>query len=207
MEDNSLKAILEALLFVGEKPLTIEQLKQAFEEDLKADEIRSNLELLKKEYVESARGFRLVEVAGGYQLVTDARLSAYLKRFFQSREKRKLSQASLETLSVVAYKQPVTRADIEFIRGVNVDGALKTLLENRLVRMVGRKEVPGRPMLFGTTKEFLEHFGLNTLDELPSLTEFTEKDIASHLLPPQMKDERVQPAEASIQSESSNERG
>ncbi len=207
MEDSSLKAVLEALLFAGEKPLTIEQFKQAFEEDLKADEIRSSLELLKKEYAESGRGFRLVEVAGGYQLVTDARLATYLKRFFQSREKKKLSQASLETLSVVAYKQPVTRADIEFIRGVNVDGALKTLLENHLVRMVGRKEVPGRPMLFGTTKEFLEHFGLNSLDELPSLTEFTEKDIASHLLPPQMKDERVQGAEASIQSENDNERG
>ena len=90
---------------------------------------------------------------------------------------------------MVAYKQPATRADIEFIRGVNVDGALKSLLEKRLVRIVGRKEVPGRPMLFGTTREFLDHFGLNSLQELPSLTEFTEKDISAQLLPPELKQE------------------
>ena len=183
------KFVIEAVLLASEKPLGIDQLKQAFEEALSAEELRGCLQALKEEYEAQARGFRLVELAGGWQLVTDALLAPYLKRFFQSREKKKLSQGALETLSVVAYKQPVTRADIEFIRGVNVDGALKALLEKRLVRLVGRKEVPGRPMLVGTTREFLDHFGLNTLQALPSLTEFTEKDISSQLLPPELKQE------------------
>ena len=184
---REIKSIVEAILLACEKPLSIDQLKQAFEKDINADELRDCLGQLKEEYEAQARGFRLAELAGGWQLITDAVLGPYLKRFFQSREKKKLSQGALETLSVVAYKQPATRADIEFIRGVNVDGALKSLLEKRLVRIVGRKEVPGRPMLFGTTREFLDHFGLNALQELPSLTEFTEKDISSQLLPPELK--------------------
>jgi segregation and condensation protein B len=97
--------------------------------------------------------------------------------FLQAKDKKKLSQASLETLSIIAYKQPLTRAEIEFIRGVNVDGAIKTLLEKGLVRISGRKEVPGRPILYSTTKDFLDHFGLGSLKDLPKLAEFSEKDI------------------------------
>ncbi len=151
--------------------------------------IRAYLAELKKEYEAQGRGFRLFEIAGGYQLVTDEKFSPYLKKFYQSREKRRRSQASLETLSVVAFRQPVTRADIEGVRGVNVDGALKSLLEKGLVKIAGRKEVPGRPILYGTTKEFLEHFGLNSVKELPPLSEFTLKDIEEHLLPPELKSE------------------
>ncbi len=187
MGNEEIKHAIEALLFASEKPLSPEQIQEAFEEDLGAQEIRRALEALKKEYIEGNRGFKLFEIAGGFQLVSDPRFASYLKRFYQAREKKRLSQASLETLSVIAYRQPATRADIEFIRGVNVDGAIKTLLEKGLIRIVGRKEVPGRPMLYGTTKEFLEHFGMNSIKELPALTEFKQEDIAENLLPPEMK--------------------
>jgi segregation and condensation protein B len=187
LERDELKSAFEALLFASEKPLIIEQMKEAFMDAPTEAEIRGILDELRKEYEAQNRGFRLLEIAGGYQIVTDPRFSEHLKRFYQSRLKKKLSQATLETLSVVAYKQPVTRADIEFIRGVSVDGAVRTLLEKGLVKIVGRKEVPGRPMLYGTTKEFLDHFGLNTIKELPALSEFSEKDIDPSLLPPEMK--------------------
>lgn len=187
MENNELKYVIEALLFACERPLTVEQIKQAFEEELNAEDISSSLQALKADYDNQGRGFRLFEIAGGYQLVTDPRFGSYLKKFYQEREKKRLSQASLETLSVIAYRQPVTRADIEFIRGVNVDGAIKTLLEKGLVRIVGRKEVPGRPMLYGTTKEFLDHFGLSSVKDLPSLTEYSVKDLEPNQLPPELK--------------------
>lgn len=189
---EDLKCAIEALLFASERPIGVEEIKTAFEERVEDGLVRTSLENLKSEYESQKRGFRLIEIAGGFQLVSDPRFAETLKRFYQSREKKRLSQASLETLSVVAYKQPVTRADIEFIRGVNVDGALKTLLEKSLVRLVGRKEVPGRPMLYGTTKEFLEHFGLVSLEALPPLAPFTEKDIQDQLLPPEMKMETGQ---------------
>ncbi len=187
MDQNELKVAIEALLFASERPLLAEELKEAFQEKLESAEIKKILETLKNEYETQARGFRLFEIAGGYQLVTDPRFSEYLKRFYQSREKRRLSQATLETLSVVAYRQPVTRADIEFIRGVNVDGAVRTLLEKGLIRIAGRKEALGRPMLYTTTQMFLEHFGLNSLKDLPPLKEFTLQDIEPHLLPAELK--------------------
>ena len=187
MENNELKYVIEALLFASERPLSAEQIKQAFGEDLSTEDISASLEALKNEYEEQQRGFRLFQIAGGYQLVTDPRFSPYLKKFYQEREKKRLSQASLETLSVIAYRQPVTRADIEFIRGVNVDGAIRTLLEKGIVKIVGRKEVPGRPMLYGTTKEFLDHFGLGSLKELPALSEYSLKDLDPNLLPPELK--------------------
>ncbi len=196
MSDTELKYAIEALLFASERPLTLDQIKEAFssengEESVSEKELREYLAVLKSEYEMQARGFKLFEIAGGYQLVTDERFSSYLKKFYQSREKKRVSQASLETLSVIAYKQPVTKAEIEAIRGVNVDGALKTILEKGLVKIVGRKEVPGRPILYGTTREFLEHFGLKSVKELPPLTEFTLKDIEDHLLPPELKSENV----------------
>lgn len=187
MQNDELKAVIEALLFASEKPLSVEELKEAFEEKLTSEDIAESLNGLKADYQNQNRGIRLFEMAGGYQFVTDSRLAPYLKRFYQEREKKRLSQASLETLSVVAYRQPVTRADIEFIRGVNVDGAIGTLLEKGLVKIVGRKEVPGRPMLYGTTKAFLDHFGLKSVKELPALSEYTLKDIEPHLLPPELK--------------------
>ncbi len=213
MANEDLKHAIEALLFASERPLTPEQIKEAFEESQEVSVIRRALEELRGDYVSENRGFKLFEIAGGFQLVTDPRFSSYLKRFYQSREKKRLSQASLETLSVIVYRQPVTRADIEFIRGVNVDGALKTLLEKGLVRIVGRKEVPGRPMLYGTTKNFLEHFGLNSLKDLPALNEFTMKDLDPHLIPPELKEgllegkAQAQNAEPETQSSSQEKEG
>jgi len=203
VSDTELKYAIEALLFASERPLTVDEIQEAFsaeggslpdrqagasggQEGVSEKDVREYLAELKKEYETQSRGFKLFEIAGGWQLVTDERFSSYLKKFYQSREKKRLSRASLETLSVIAYKQPVTRADIEAIRGVNVDGALKTLLEKGLARIAGRKEVPGRPILYRTTKEFLEHFGLNSVKELPPLKEFTLKDIEGHLLPPEL---------------------
>ncbi len=177
---------LEALLFAAERPLTTDEMAAAFEPALKAGEVDELLGELRGEYELQQRGFRLYEIAGGYQLVTDARFESQLKRFYQARLKKRLSQATLETLSIIAYRQPVTRADIEFIRGVNVDGALKTLLEKDLVRIAGKKDVPGRPLLYGTTKNFLERFGLNSVDELPPLSQFTERDIQDQLVPAEM---------------------
>ena len=207
MENNEFKYVIEALLFASEKPLSAEEMKEAFEEKLTTENIVEGLCALKTEYEDQKRGFRLCEMAGGYQLVTDSRLAPYLKRFYQEREKKRLSQASLETLSVIAYRQPVTRADIEFIRGVNVDGAIRTLLEKGLVKIVGRKEVPGRPMLYGTTKIFLDHFGLNTVKELPALSEYTLKDIEPHLLPPELRlaEGSDTPADAAVEPPSDGE--
>lgn len=178
------KAALEALLFASEKPLALGEIRQAFDADLSEADILSALNGLKQDYESQNRGFKLFEIAGGYQLVSDPRFADTLKKFYQSRIKKRLSRAALETLSVVAYRQPVTRADVEFIRGVNIDGALKSLLEKNLVKSAGRKDVPGRPMLYETTKEFLEHFGLKSLEDLSLLKAYTEKDLDPSLLPP-----------------------
>jgi segregation and condensation protein B len=187
MADEELKHAIEAILFASEKPLAPEELKVAFDGTVGVADIRAALEILKNDYASDCRGFSLTEVAGGYQIVTDARFAEVLKKFYQSREKKKISPASLETLSIIAYKQPVTKADIEFIRGVNVDGPLRTLLEKGVIRIAGRKDVPGRPILYGTTREFLVRFGLGSIKDLPPLSEFTQKDIDPNLLPPELK--------------------
>ncbi len=191
--DQDLKYIIEAVLFASDRPLTAKDLKDAFEDGTTPAGIEAALEELSADYEAQGRGFALREIAGGWQILTHERFSDHLKRFYQSREKRKLSPASLETLSVVAYKQPVTKADIEFIRGVNVDGPLKTLIEKNLIKIAGRKDVPGRPILYGTTNEFLSHFGLKSTKELPPLSEFSEKDIDPSLLPPQMRSVEASP--------------
>lgn len=192
---DNLKAALEALLFASERPLTPEEMKNAFEEGISAADIRAQIEVLRNEYDQDERGFRIYEIAGGFQLASDIRFAEVLKRFYQSREKKKISQAGLETLSVIAYRQPVTRAEIEAIRGVNVDGAVRTLMEKGLIRIAGRKEVPGRPILYGTTQMFLEHFGLKSMQELPPLSEYSLKDLDPGLLPADMKRENEEPGD------------
>lgn len=192
---DDLKGAVEALLFASEKPLSAEEMKNAFPEgegSVTASDIRKTVEALKDEYEAQNRGFRVYEIANGYQIASDMRFAEVLRRFYISREKKKISQAGLETLSVIAYRQPVTRADIEGIRGVNVDGAIKTLMEKGLIKIAGRKDVPGRPILYGTTDEFLEHFGLKSTQELPPLSEYSLKDLDPSLLPPEMKQANVQ---------------
>ena len=187
---DDLKGAIEALLFASERPLSAEEMKSAFpegEESVSVPDIREQVEILKNEYEAQNRGFRVYEIANGFQIASDMRFADVLRRFYISREKKKISQAGLETLSVIAYRQPVTRAEIEAVRGVNVDGAVKTLMEKGLIRIAGRKDVPGRPILYGTTDAFLEHFGLKSTQELPPLSEYSLKDLDPSLLPPEMK--------------------
>ncbi len=176
MEDVDLKRAIEALLFVSEKQLTIEQIKDATKIS-EVKRIKAMIDAIQLECSEQNRGFRLVHVAGGIQFVTDPALSDVVKSYGVAKEKRKLSVASLETLSIVAYKQPITRQEIEYIRGVNVDGAVRTLTDRGLLKIAGRKDVPGKPLLYATTKLFLEHFGLDGIRDLPRLAEFTLDDI------------------------------
>lgn len=175
MNPEMLRRIIQALVYVCDKPLTVDQVKEVTGSE--SADIRQAFEELRDAYAASQSGFLLKEVAGGWQFVTDPEMAPYIRTYVQHRDQKKLSGAGLETLSIIAYKQPITRAEIEYIRGVNVDGAMKTLLEKGLVKISGRKEVPGRPLLYSTTKFFLDHFGIANLKELPKLAEFTEKDI------------------------------
>ena len=175
MEIQELKKALEAFLFVSSHPVQIAHMQEVLGVDDQAL-LQNAIEELRKKYEKDDSGLRLIEIAGGYRLGTVPELAPYVKKLF-GREKSRLSRASLETLSIIAYRQPVTRSEVEAIRGVNVEGALNTLLERGLVRIAGRKDTVGRPILYGTTRLFLEHFGLNTLKELPALNEYSEHDL------------------------------
>lgn len=164
-----LRSILESLLFSGGDPVPLGRLTQILTGYERRDIVRA-LNELAEEYRREERGFRLQEVAGGYQLRTTRANAEFVKALLQQRPVR-LTRAALETLAIVAYRQPATRAEIEVIRGVDVDAVLTTLLERRLVRVIGRKDVVGRPLMYGTTPEFLETFGLKDLASLPTLEE------------------------------------
>jgi segregation and condensation protein B len=166
-----LGAVLTALLFSTSRPLSAEQLAEASGAEL-AD-VQGALGNLRSLYHEELFGFTLEEVSGGYQLRTSPRAATALQKLTPQRTKR-LSRAALETLSVIAYKQPVQRAEIEAIRGVDALPTLRTLLDSKLIRMVGRKEAIGQPALYGTTEKFLERFGIAALEELPSVRELEE---------------------------------
>ena len=169
---SELKSIVEALIFASPDPVTIKTLTKLLDTEPK-EEIVAAIEALKQEYQRQG-GLTLVEVAGGYQIVTRAELHEWVRRLFHERTTQKLSVASLETLAVIAYKQPVTAPEISEIRGVNTSGVLGTLVERHLVRVAGRKQVVGRPFLYGTTREFLERFGLNDLSDLPKVEDMSE---------------------------------
>src|SRR4051812_13187425 len=179
-----LKFILEAILFSAQKPLSIKEMKEVFatapehaESDetvrglkkVKDKELEAALEVLAGEHEQAARSYRLVCVAGSWQFVTQPEYAPWLKALVGHRVRPpKLSQPALETLSIVAYRQPITRAEVEQIRGVAVDGVMQTLLERGLIEQVGRAEVVGRPMTYGTTSVFLEYLGLRSLEDLPA---------------------------------------
>jgi len=169
---SELKAIVEALMFASPEPLTIKTLAKLLATEPKED-IVAAVDALKEEYTRPG-GLVMVEVAGGYQIVTRPELHEWVRRLFHERTTQKLSVASLETLAVIAYKQPVTAPEIAEIRGVNTSGVLGTLVERHLVKVVGRKQVVGRPFLYGTTREFLERFGLNDLSDLPKVEDMSE---------------------------------
>jgi segregation and condensation protein B len=169
---DNIKQIIESLLFVAEEPLTIERIRNIIAV-VNQDEVRSALSELSDEYTTRGGGFYLREVAGGYQLRTRPEFTQWIKRLLQPKQQR-LSKAALETLAIVAYKQPIIRSDIEYLRGVDCGGILRMLLERKLIRILGRKELPGRPMIYGTTRHFLEVFDLKDLTDLPSPKEIEE---------------------------------
>ncbi|MBL7157155.1 MAG: SMC-Scp complex subunit ScpB [Candidatus Omnitrophica bacterium] len=175
MAKEMTKKVIEALLFVSEKPLTIEDFRQALD-GLDEEAIKQNIEKLREEYAKEQRSFSIAELAGGYQIVTNPEFAPWIGKLFR-RDEIKFSGPSLETLAIIAYKQPLTRSEIERIRGVNVEGVLKTLLDKNLIKIRGRKDAPGRPITYGTTDEFLQRFGLKGLEQLPKLRDFTEHDL------------------------------
>jgi segregation and condensation protein B len=172
MSNDKNPAVLEALLFASSRPLSMDNLSEASGWDKK--DIREALKQLGEEYENQGRGFTLEEVAGGFQLRSDPRFADQVSKLFASRARRRFTRSSLETLSIIAYRQPVTRAEIEQIRGVDSGAVLKTLLSQVMIRVLGRKEAPGRPILYGSTREFLEYFGLRDLESLPTLEEVAE---------------------------------
>jgi len=199
----SLSQVIEALLFAAQKPLTARELLSAIKGAGGEDELIPNefartteaqvvaaLEQLKIEYGQQGRAFQLAEKADGWQLVSDPAYAPWVRQLFPAVKPARLTPPSLETLAIIAYRQPITRADIEAVRGVAVDGVLQNLMERGLVKIGGRAEVPGRPLLYETTQFFLEHFGLRDLDELPNAEE-----LRTRYLPMAPRKEAVAPAE------------
>ena len=181
-----LHRIVEAILFASQKPVSLKEISAVFKGAADAakdnplvachakpkhDELREAIILLEQELLESGRTFEVRESAAGWQLVTRAEFSPWLRQLFPENRSAKLSAPALETLAIIAYRQPITRADIEAVRGVAVDGVMQTLLDRGLVRIAGRSELPGRPLLYDTTQFFMEHFGLKDLDDLPNAGE------------------------------------
>ncbi len=188
----TLPQVIEALLFSAQKPLTARELMSAIKGAGDSDELIPNefskateaqvaaaLEQLKVEYIEQNRAFQLVEKAEGWQLASDPVYAPWVRQLFPAAKPVRLTPPSLETLAIIAYRQPITRADVEAVRGVAVDGVLQSLMERGLVKIAGRSEVPGRPLIYETTQFFLEHFGLRDLDELPNAEELRTRYLPS----------------------------
>ncbi len=181
MEDQELKSAIEAVLFIAGNPLSVDRLKNLFEEATQ-EQIEAQLAGLRHDYDDRSAGIMLAEIAGGYQLATRPEFAAWLRKFRSVKVSTKLSKPALETLAIVAYKQPITRTEAEVIRGVNIGGIMRNLIERRLVKIVGKKDVPGKPMLYGTTPEFLQYFGLKDLSAMPTLKEFQELEAGEEIM-------------------------
>jgi len=180
---TTFKALVEALIFAAEEPLSLNQIRSIYQGEnlrnaesrqIEPDTIRQIVTDLNKEYSKQDRPYRIVQIAGGYQFATSSEYAEWLGKLYKEQGRRKLSQSGVETLAIIAYKQPITKAEIEKIRGVNCDYVLKTLLEKELLTVTGRAESVGRPLLYGTTREFLKHFGLNDITDLPRPREIEE---------------------------------
>ena len=193
----NLPQVVEALLFSAQKPLTPREIASAIKDAGGEDELVPNefaktsvaevaaaLEALKVSYLEQERAFQLVEKAEGWQLASDPAFAPWVKQLFPAVKPARLTPPSLETLAIIAYRQPITRADVEAVRGVAIDSVLQTLMERGLVKIAGRAEVPGRPLLYETTQFFLEHFGLRDLDELPNSEELKRRELPTAPIAP-----------------------
>jgi len=176
MQERDRTSILEALLFLSAEPVSLSTIKDVIE--LPEAEIKRHMEELMTEYKERNAGLLIVEIANGYQMVTNPEYAGWVRKFKSTHLASRLSMPALETLAIIAYKQPIIRAEIEQIRGVNSDSAIRTLHEKRLIKIMGRKEVPGRPFLYGTTREFLQYFGLKDLTELPTVKDLIREEAA-----------------------------
>ena len=166
-----LRAIVEALVFAAEEPLTLDDLEDLFPDEGR-ETLQSALDDVAALWESPDRGLQVIRVAGGYRMTTRSELGEWVRALFRSRHRRRLSPAALETLAIVAYRQPITTPEIQAIRGTDPVGVLQNLLDKKLLRVVGRKKVVGKPILYGTTPEFLSHFGLDSLSDLPTLEEF-----------------------------------
>ena len=172
MEKERLMGIIEALIFASEKPIREDDIKKVLP-GIRPKDIREALEDLSRIHEQNSGGIYIAQVAGGYQFRTRAEFSQYIRSMLEIRPKR-LSRAAMEALAIIAYRQPVTRQDIERLRGVDSGGVLKLLLDRKLLRILGKQDIPGKPLIYGTTKEFLETFGLKDLSSLPNLKEMNE---------------------------------
>jgi segregation and condensation protein B len=193
----NLARIIEALLFSAQKPLStkemVDVLHDAGAEDefsprdfakVRQADVAAAIEQLKVEYIQDEHGFQLVEKADGWQLASDPKYAQWVRGLFPAPKPARLSSPALETLAIIAYRQPITRADVEAVRGVTIDGVLQTLMERGLVKISGRAEIPGRPLLYETTEFFLDHFGLRNLDELPNVEELRTRHLPVSPRPP-----------------------
>ena len=186
----NLTRVIEALFFSAQKPLSAKEIVAALHNAGAEDEFSPNefanvrpaevavaIEQLKIEYIQHEHGFQLVEKADGWQLASDPKYAQWVRGLFPAPKPARLSSPALETLAIIAYRQPITRADVEAVRGVTIDGVLQTLMERGLVKICGRAEIPGRPLLYETTEFFLDHFGLRNLDELPNVEELRTRHL------------------------------
>jgi len=193
----NLARIIEALLFSAQKPLSTKEMVDVLHDAGAEDEFSPNdfakvrqadvaaaIEQLKVEYIQDEHGFQLVEKADGWQLASDPKYAQWVRGLFPAPKPARLSSPALETLAIIAYRQPITRADVEAVRGVTIDGVLQTLMERGLVKISGRAEIPGRPLLYETTEFFLDHFGLRNLDELPNVEELRTRHLPVSPRPP-----------------------
>ena len=171
MAVEDIKPIIEALVFVSSEPLSARDLQKALD-DYPPEEVEAALESLRQDFESGKRGLVLGQAAGGYQLLTAPEMDPWIRKMLRTKSQERLTLAALETLAIIAYKQPITLPEILVLRRVNSTGVIKTLLDKNLIRIVGRKKVVGNPILYGTSKEFLQRFGLNSLKDLPSLEEF-----------------------------------
>ncbi len=170
MDDTQIKRIIEAVLFAFGAPVALKRLSEVLDE-VETLQLRQLIQALNDEYMTTGRSFHVQEVAGGYQLVTHSEFASWIKRALLTHKPDAVSKATMETLAIIAYRQPITKAEIEVVRGVDVTGSIDALLERRFARVAGRKDSPGRPFLYGTTTEFLRHFGLASLDALPPMAQ------------------------------------
>lgn len=172
-DPQQLRAVVEALIFAASEPLTVSDLADLFPGKDQGELVRL-LEEVVASCRQGDRGVQVMQVAGGYRMTTKPDLGPWVRALFRARNRRRLSNAALETLAIIAYRQPITTPEIQELRRADPTGVLQTLLDRKLVRVMGRKKVVGKPILYGTTRDFLAHFGLNSLEDLPSMEEFGE---------------------------------